>query len=118
MTGNGRNYEKGKSDVTVGIRRRERGLGQKNDETTVTNDSSSIVIRPTAAKRCPTEGKPDGSNETRNRRAASGRNQNVLRGTTSRDYCSSTTTYNTQRMGDNTQQTNRRVRWEGSVSRD
>jgi hypothetical protein len=44
VTGNGRNYEKGKSDVTVGIRRRERGLGQKNDETTVTNDSSSIVI--------------------------------------------------------------------------
>jgi hypothetical protein len=44
-TGNGRNYgrdyEKGKSGVTVGITKSERGVGQKNDEATVTNDSSS-----------------------------------------------------------------------------
>jgi hypothetical protein len=55
----------------------------------------------------PTE-KLDSSNETRNRRAADGRHQNVLEGTTSCDWCISTTTYNRQGMGDNTQPTNRR----------
>jgi hypothetical protein len=90
--------------VTVAVTRRGRGVGRRNDEATVTNDSSSIAMRPTGAKRCRTDGK---SNETQSRRAADGRHQNVLGGTTSRDFYGSTTTYNTQGMGENTQLTNR-----------
>jgi hypothetical protein len=105
--------------VTVAVTRRGRGVGRRNDEATVTNDSSSIAMRPTRAKRCPTDGK---SNETRSRRAADGRHQNVLG---ERRLAIATAAQRTIHKGwgitlnqPTNQPTKRRVRGDGSVSTD
>jgi hypothetical protein len=61
------NGRRNRETVTVAITSREIGVGQRTDEATATTDSSSIVMRPTRAKRCLTDGKRDGSNEKGNK---------------------------------------------------